>query len=158
MCCKLAGEVQERFVAAIEKELDAELPQSNAIRMMSWDQIRDLAGQGHIVGSHTMTHPNIAQLSPEVARTELSESKRLLEEKLNRRVAHFSYPCPALSPHWTEGTAEETRRTGYDTAVTTDSGLARRHDNPLRLKRIPPTKSVEGLRWNLECAFAGRKV
>jgi len=158
VCCKLAGEAQEKFVTTIEKELDAELPQSNAIRMMSWDQIRDLAGQGHIVGSHTMTHPNIAQLSPETARTELTESKRLLEEQLKRRVAHFSYPCPALSPHWTEGTAEETRRIGYDTAVTTDSGLARRHDNPLRLRRIPPSKSVEGLRWNLECAFAGRKV
>ena len=126
--------------------------------MMNYDQIRALTRQGHIVGSHTMTHPNVAQVNLEDARCEMTESKRRLEKELGADLVHFSYPCPALSPHRTEQTAALSRDVGYETAVTTDGGLARRGDNPLWLKRIRPTKTVEGLRWNLECAFAGRTV
>jgi peptidoglycan/xylan/chitin deacetylase (PgdA/CDA1 family) len=120
--------------------------------------LRELAGHGHIVGSHTMTHPNMAQLKEDDAYRELAESKQRLESQLGAAVQHFSYPCPALSPHWTERTVEQSRVLGYNTAVTTNSGLTRHGDNLLCLKRIRPTKTVEGLRWNLESAFAGRTV
>jgi peptidoglycan/xylan/chitin deacetylase (PgdA/CDA1 family) len=120
--------------------------------------VRGLAQRGHIVGSHTMTHPNLAHLGVEDARRELVESKRRMEAQINAKVVHFSYPCPALFPNWTEQTTEESQRAGYETAVTTSSGLARRNDNPLALKRVRPSKTVDGLRWNLETAFAGRAV
>jgi hypothetical protein len=77
---------------------------------------------------------------------------------VNARVEHFSYPCPALFPNWTAQTVEESRRVGYQTAVTTSTGLTRPKDNPLELKRVGPTKTLEGLRWTLESAFAGRAV
>jgi hypothetical protein len=79
-----------------------------------------------------------------------------METRINAKVVHFSYPCPALFPNWTEQTAEESERAGYETAVTTSSGLVRHNHNPLALRRVHPTKIVEGLRWNLEMAFAGR--
>jgi hypothetical protein len=47
---------------------------------------------------------------------------------------------------------------GYLTGVTTNGGLVRRGDNALSLRRIRPTKTVDGLRWNLECVFAGKVV
>jgi peptidoglycan/xylan/chitin deacetylase (PgdA/CDA1 family) len=155
---QLAGAVQERVVSQVESELDAKLPADSGRLMMTWDQIRALAQHGHVVGSHTMTHPNIAHLSIEDARRELVESKQQMEARVRTNVVHFSYPCPALYPNWSEQTAEESRRAGYETAVTTSSGLARRNDNPLALKRVHPTKTVDGLRWNLETAFAGRAV
>jgi peptidoglycan/xylan/chitin deacetylase (PgdA/CDA1 family) len=126
--------------------------------MMSYDEIRDLARRGHLMGSHTMTHPNLAYVSHEEAVAELTESKRRLEKELGSRAVHFSYPCPALSPHWNEATAAACSQAGYETAVTTDWGLTRTGDSLLRLKRALPTKTVDGLRWNLECAFAGREV
>jgi peptidoglycan/xylan/chitin deacetylase (PgdA/CDA1 family) len=156
-CCKLAGTIQAKYVACQEQELDARVPPETGSLMMTYDQIRALVRQGHIVGSHTMTHPNVAYLSPEDARREITESKQRLEQQLNAAVVHFSYPCPALSPHWTEQTVAASRDAGYETAVTTDRGLARRGDNPLRLKRVLPSKTVEGLQWNLECVFAGRR-
>jgi hypothetical protein len=73
-------------------------------------------------------------------------------------ISHFSYPCPALSPHWSEQTVEQSRALGYQTAVTTISGLTRREDDLLCLKRLRPTKTLPGLRWNLESTFAGRAV
>jgi peptidoglycan/xylan/chitin deacetylase (PgdA/CDA1 family) len=126
--------------------------------MMSYDQVKTLARQGHIVGSHTMTHPNMAQIDLNDARGEMTESKKRLEQQIGDLVVHFSYPCPALTPHWTEQTVAESFNAGYQTAVTTDGGLARKGDNPLWLSRVRPARTVDGLRWNLECAFAGRRV
>jgi hypothetical protein len=50
------------------------------------------------------------------------------------------------------------REAGYQTAVTTNRGLVRRNADSLSLKRVRPTRTADGLRWNLECAFLGRKV
>ncbi len=154
----LAGADLERRLAQIESELDARLPDDAGQLMMTWDQVQALASHGHLVGSHTMTHPNMAHVRRQEARREFVDSKHRMEAHINTEITHFSYPCPALSPNWTEQTAEESRRAGYKTAVTTSPGLARKGDNPLALKRVRPTKSVDGLRWNLETAFAGRVV
>jgi peptidoglycan/xylan/chitin deacetylase (PgdA/CDA1 family) len=153
-----AGSAQEQIVAQMESELEKSLPQKFGEWMMTWEQLRGLTENGHIVGSHTMTHPNLAFVNAEDARWEMLESKQRLESHLGQKVVHFSYPCPALFPNWAEQTIGESVRSGYKTAVTTSSGLARKHDNPLALKRVRPSKTVEGLRWNLETAFAGRAV
>jgi peptidoglycan/xylan/chitin deacetylase (PgdA/CDA1 family) len=158
VCCQLSGKAQEDFVARLEQELYAKIPCRQASPMLSYEQMRGLQRKGHIVGSHTMTHPNMAYLKQEEAARELTESKRRLELNLEAPIPHFSYPCPALSPHWSVQTAEQSRAAGYETAVTTDNGITRTGDNPFCLKRIRPTKTVEGLRWNLESAFAGRAV
>jgi peptidoglycan/xylan/chitin deacetylase (PgdA/CDA1 family) len=157
-CCQLSGAAQEEFVQRIEEELKACLPVESGLLMMTYDQLRGLVLHGHIVGSHTMTHPNMAQVKPEEAQHELFESKQRLEIQLGLPINHFSYPCPALTPHWSEQTVDQSRALGYQTAVTTDSGLTHRGDNLLRLKRLRPTKTQSGLRWNLESAFAGRAV
>jgi peptidoglycan/xylan/chitin deacetylase (PgdA/CDA1 family) len=157
-CCQLGGTVQEDFVRRIEEYLQAAVPRDLSALMMSYDQVRSLAHHGHIVGSHTMTHPNMAYLTESDAKIELTESKKRLESTLKAAIRHFSYPCPALTPHWSEQTVAQSRSAGYDSAVTTNGGVTRCGDNPLSLKRIRPTKTGAGLRWNLECAFAGRAI
>jgi peptidoglycan/xylan/chitin deacetylase (PgdA/CDA1 family) len=157
-CCQLSGAAQDKFVVGVELELKAEIPRQHDSVMLSYEQMRGLQRHGHIVGSHTMTHPNMAYLKAEEAIRELAESKQRLELNLETPIRHFSYPCPALSPHWSAQTAEQTQLAGYETAVTTDNGLTRTGDNPFCLKRLRPTKTVEGLSWNLESAFAGRAV
>jgi peptidoglycan/xylan/chitin deacetylase (PgdA/CDA1 family) len=122
-CCQLSGHAQEAFVRGIEEHLQAAVPGNSSSLMMNYEQIRTLVQHGHIVGSHTMTHP-----------------------------------CPAMTPHWSEQTVAQSRSVGYDSAVTTNGGVTRCGDHPLSLKRIRPTKTAEGLRWNLECAFAGRAM
>jgi peptidoglycan/xylan/chitin deacetylase (PgdA/CDA1 family) len=157
-CCQLSGAAQEEFILRVEGELKTSLPDSQGALMMTYEQLRDLRRRGHIVGSHTLTHPNMAYLTEDDAQRELADSKQRLESQLAAPIKHFSYPCPARSPHWNERTVEQSRAVGYETAVTTNSGLTHRGDNPLCLKRLHPTKTVEGLRWNLESAFAGRTV
>ena len=155
-CCQLTGGVQEKYVFSLGNELDTHVPVDSGALMMNYDQMRSLLRQGHIIGSHTMTHPNMAYVMSDVARHEMIESKRRLEEELASPVLHFAYPCPALSPHWTEGTIAVSREVGYATAVTTNGGVARRGDDPLRLKRMGSRETVDALQWSLECAFAGQ--
>lgn len=157
-CCQLAGAAQEEFVATIESQLQSRVSDDLSSLMMTYEQASALARNGHIVGSHTMTHPNMAYIKEGDADAELGESKRRLETELKMPVPHFSYPCPALSPHWSDRTVSQSRAIGYASAVTTNGGVVRSGDNPLSLKRIRPTKTAAGLRWNLECAFAGRVV
>jgi peptidoglycan/xylan/chitin deacetylase (PgdA/CDA1 family) len=155
-CCQLSGTMQSDYVSRLGKELDTEVPATSGSLMMEYEQLKSLVSQGHIVGSHTLSHPNMAYLDSETAQRELIESRQHLERGLGSSVTHFSYPCPALSPHWTEKTVEASRQAGYQTAVTTNEGLAERNDSPLKLNRLRPSKTVQGLWWNLECAFARR--
>jgi peptidoglycan/xylan/chitin deacetylase (PgdA/CDA1 family) len=157
-CCQLSGYPQENFVRGVEEQLQTAVPSNSSSLMMSYEQIRTLVQHGHIVGSHTMTHPNMAYVTEDEAKIELSESKQRLEQALQLPIRHFSYPCPAMTPHWSERTVAQSGSVGYDSAVTTNGGVTRCGDHPLALKRIRPTKTAEGLRWNLECAFAGRAM
>ena len=155
-CCKLVGAAQDEYIASVSNELEIQVPTESGALMMDYAQMRSLIQQGHIIGSHTLSHPNMAYVEPGTARRELTESKQRLEQGLKSPIIHFAYPCPALSPHWTDQTLEASREAGYATAVTTDPGSARAGDNPLRLKRIAAPNDVNELEWNLECVFAGR--
>jgi peptidoglycan/xylan/chitin deacetylase (PgdA/CDA1 family) len=155
-CASLAGDPLEQTVHTIEHSLDVETLNEVDGLMMDWDQARTLLRDGHIVGCHTLTHPNVAQVASDVAHKELVVSKRKLEEEMSAPVLHFSYPHPALNPHWTPGTVAMTREAGYQTAVTTTFGPVRREDDPLSLTRIWTPRSVPEFLWNLERAFLRR--
>ncbi len=59
---------------------------------LSWGQLRQMVAQGHEVGSHSMTHPYLTKLSDAQLRREVSESKRVLQEKLGVSIPFFAYP------------------------------------------------------------------
>jgi peptidoglycan/xylan/chitin deacetylase (PgdA/CDA1 family) len=59
---------------------------------LTWDEVREMAALGHEIGSHTVTHADMAQVPVEQARVELVESKKTLEAQLDRPVRWFAYP------------------------------------------------------------------
>jgi peptidoglycan/xylan/chitin deacetylase (PgdA/CDA1 family) len=158
-CACLAGESQQKAIRAIEHDLEVEPLTSKHIPMLTWDQVRRLSRYGHTAGSHTLTHPNLAHVQDSELSRELMGSKSKLEKELSAPVVHFSYPSPALEPHWTERTVEMTRKVGYLTAVTSSSGLVRNGDNPLFFRRLAiPTRYDEFI-WSLSYArFPGRRM
>lgn len=60
--------------------------------VLTEDQLKSLAVEGVLIGSHCVTHPKVTLLQPEMARKELIESKGKLESILGRRVTLFSFP------------------------------------------------------------------
>jgi peptidoglycan/xylan/chitin deacetylase (PgdA/CDA1 family) len=152
-CAALTGSGCAKTVATIEGGLGVVRPEANI--MLTWDQARRLLRAGHVVGSHTVWHPNMAYLAAEDALREFTESKKLLEEQLKAPVLHFSYPHAALERHLTWKTIDLSAQAGYRTAMTTLSGPVAGGDNPLALRRVQPAEEEYRFRGILDCALCG---
>lgn len=54
--------------------------------------LRQIYDEGHEIGNHTFTHPNLALTSHFVTRLEIDATERLIEAALNKRSAFFRPP------------------------------------------------------------------
>jgi peptidoglycan/xylan/chitin deacetylase (PgdA/CDA1 family) len=155
---RMTGEVQQEFVGAVEESLQTEPGGSRQRYMMTWEQVRALRKAGHTVGGHTISHPNVAQVSVGEARSEIIGCKKRLEEEFGERIDHFSYPHPALNPQWSMQTLEITREAGFKSAALTTCGPVHAGDEPLALKRIYAANDLNEFTWNLQSTFLGRSI
>ncbi|MFH1313994.1 MAG: polysaccharide deacetylase family protein [Candidatus Eisenbacteria bacterium] len=64
---------------------------------LSWAQIEGLSGAGFEIGSHTLSHRDLTRLGEESLRQELRDSKRIIEDHLNKPVTSISYPFGSFS-------------------------------------------------------------
>jgi peptidoglycan/xylan/chitin deacetylase (PgdA/CDA1 family) len=101
-------------------------------RMAGWKELKAMARSGITIGSHTLTHPHLAEVDPESARREIAESRKKLERGLGRKVEVFCYSYGSYN----YAIAGMVRESGYVAAVTTGQGLGRQEDDPFTLKRI----------------------
>jgi len=154
-CAVLDLDEQVQWLAQLENLLEVEPFQDEYGLMMTEGQIKALHSAGHIVGSHTISHPNIAHIPENRMKEELEQSKFELERVLNTSIAHFSYPSPILQPHYDERTIRLSREVGYSTAVTCTHGLVYPGDEPLACRRISVPESFAEFRWSMESALAG---
>ncbi len=60
--------------------------------LMDWNEITALAGRGVNFGSHSQSHADLATLPDDALETELSESRKTLESRLERPAPHFAPP------------------------------------------------------------------
>lgn len=76
-------------------------------------QLLQLSADGLVeIGAHTVTHPVLANRSRDEQRFELAESRRRLEEILNRPVQSFAYPFGCRAD-FNDVTVELAREAGY---------------------------------------------
>lgn len=157
-CARVTGQAQEELLARIERDLGVATLAPAKPLMMNWEQARALHRQGHIVGAHTLTHPNLAQIPPEAMAREMGESKRRLEAELGAPVKHFSYPSPILEPHWNEQTVACSHELGFETAVTCCKGAVGVGESLLCLPRVYAPPQMAAFKWAVAAAFAGWHV
>ena len=147
---KSSASVRKELVENAWHSLDPEPFPNESDLMMTWDDLRTLVESGHIVGSHTMTHPNVAQISADDARSELTDSKLKLENELGVPVKHFAYPHTALNPCFNETTLKITEELGFASAVTTTSGAVRADACPLAIPRTYIPREESEFLWHIE--------
>lgn len=80
---------------------------------MTHEQIM-MAGQSGILdlGSHTVTHPYLTQVSRETQEKEIVESRRILSELSGRHIRYFAYP----GGEYNRDTLELVKTAGYEAA------------------------------------------
>lgn len=71
---------------------------------------RQVAAAGHLIGNHTLTHPNLAVTSSPKARRELVETNDILEQALGQKIRFFRPPFGARRP----ATLQIARELGLD--------------------------------------------
>ncbi len=60
---------------------------------LTWDQLKELHDEGMAIEAHTRFHPFLTRITDDAElRKELTESKKLLEDKLGISVKYFAYP------------------------------------------------------------------
>jgi peptidoglycan/xylan/chitin deacetylase (PgdA/CDA1 family) len=96
------------------------------------EQIVEMSKSGMEIGSHTINHLDLTNISEEKLFAELTDSKTKLEEIIQNTVESFCYPAGKYSPR----VAELVENAGYKTATTTKSGIASTKDSKFELKRI----------------------
>jgi len=60
-------------------------------RPMTWNNIIELHNRGHVIGSHTLDHVDMAKLSNDQMIYQLSENKKILESKLDYNCEYFAW-------------------------------------------------------------------
>jgi peptidoglycan/xylan/chitin deacetylase (PgdA/CDA1 family) len=112
---------------------------------LTWAQLRTMADAGMEIGSHSLTHPFLHELSAAEIRREFGDSKRMLEDGLGRAVEIASLPRGSAAP----GTAAIVAELGYRAFCTSAPGLVSRATDPYDAPRI-------AIKWRTSAAFVAR--
>jgi peptidoglycan/xylan/chitin deacetylase (PgdA/CDA1 family) len=122
----ITGLIGEEYIISQEN------PSDNPERMLTKDQIREMADYGIEFGSHLCQHIRITRYPPERIKYELSSSKEMLENFLNKKVLSVAYPFG----DYNEFVLKSAKEAGYSFGVTTKTGANSLEKN-LELCRIP---------------------
>ena len=100
---------------------------------LTWEQLREMEENGITVESHTMNHYKLEELPDDEIRSELLNSKQLLEEKLGHPVEFLAYPTGTYNLH----IAGIAKAVGYKGAYTIKYGNVDLGSNFYALERVP---------------------
>lgn len=115
--------------------------------LMSLEEMRHWAAAGQEVGSHTLDHVHLPQISPEIANYQINQSKLELEQALGAEVTAFCYPYGDEN----QQVRDMVRKAGYTNATTTVRGLARLDDDSFGLPRVTVARSTHIFRFLQKC-------
>lgn len=102
---------------------------------LDWEEARELVDAGFTVGSHSMQHAILSEEFSEAQRTDLLESRRLLEDELQTPVSLLAYPNGTRGDY-DPTTIAAAEAAGYTNAITTVSGWNRSSTPPYEIRRI----------------------
>jgi peptidoglycan/xylan/chitin deacetylase (PgdA/CDA1 family) len=105
--------------------------------IIGWTECRQLAAAGMEIGSHSATHPHLANLGEPEVEAELTASKARIEAELGRPCLHFA--CPYGQPGEDYQPDREpglARAAGYQSFLTTVPRRAQAAADPWTLPRV----------------------
>lgn len=105
-------------------------------RSLSVEEMRSL-DRSHLIeiGAHTVTHPNLAVLTPQAQAAEIQQSKACLEKILGHPVGGFAYPFGGRCDY-TAQTIAQVRACEFTYACSNFGGLATRATDRFQLPRM----------------------
>lgn len=102
-------------------------------KYMTWEQLKEMEKNGIIMQSHTLNHRALEELPDDEIRSELLNSKLVLEEQLGHEINFLAYPTGTYNLH----IAGIARDVGYKGAYTIKYGNVDLGSNMYALERVP---------------------
>lgn len=100
---------------------------------LTWEQIKEMSDNGISIQSHTLNHTKLEELPDDEIRSELLNSKLVLEEHIGKPVNFLAYPTGTYNLH-IAGIAKDV---GYKGAYTIKYGGVDLGSNMFALERVP---------------------
>lgn len=118
--------------------------------MLTWEQVKEMLRMGMVIGSHTLTHLNLPNADPADALREISESKKVLENKLQSDIRHFSYPNSGPYDYYNDAVRKLVIDAGYDSSCTSKQGFVDSNSDYFALERIRTNPQLEEIVHSIE--------
>jgi len=125
---------RSQYLCALAERLGMSSAPAEGRMMLNWEEVDALRREGVTIGSHTVSHPVLSNVSATVAAAEIADSKAILEKKTGAPVTLFAYPNGAAGD-FTDANVDQLKRAGYRAAVTTIRGVNRPGADLFRLRR-----------------------
>lgn len=106
---------------------------------LTWEEIRFLQSAGTVFGSHSATHSRLYFMSIPKIKSELQDSKDVIEQKLGSPIGSFAYPYafPEADHAFTAQFGALLDECGYSTGMSTSIGSINGYSDRWHLKRLP---------------------
>jgi peptidoglycan/xylan/chitin deacetylase (PgdA/CDA1 family) len=114
----------EPFLAMLEEACDSPRPDGSERCHMNWEEVATMLRGGMAIGSHAHSHEILSRLPAEEQLSELTASKRILEERLGAPVYALSYPV-GLPESFSSDTRAAAVAAGYRLAFSFYGGFNR---------------------------------
>lgn len=102
--------------------------------MMTWDHVRQLAADGFDIGAHSVNHVNLGKCHPDIAKAEIVDCKRQIEDRLGKEIAGFAYPFGG--PHcMNEVSLRVVREAGFAYSCSNYGGKVTCLSDPYNIER-----------------------
>lgn len=105
------------------------------------ENVIEMSQGGMSIGSHTVSHRQLATLDKDTIHEELLNSKEVLESILGKMVTAIAYPQGSYN----DATVEIAQNLGYITGLTTKEGICLKESPDFELRRIPIFKYDSGV-------------
>ena len=114
-------------------------PDDRSSKIMTWKQIKHLDSLNVEIGSHTLSHPHLPNLSNNELRKELYDSKAKIEDVLGKQVNTIAYPYGEFDRR----VIDFAREAGYTSGFTTQHIYAYDEYRPYIIPRFEPRSKIE---------------
>jgi len=121
----------------LKKDCEQEFDFKDDISLfMSWDQVRQLQTEGMDIGSHTCSHRILSHQGQVDQKSELCDSKKMIEEQIGSKIYAFAYPVGGADSYSSD-TCRSVKESGYKVAFTFPLGGGKTINPALKPFEIP---------------------
>jgi len=126
-------------------------------RWMTWPQVKQLAETGHDLGSHTVTHINLATATEQEAESELRQSRDEIVAHTGSVPKHFAVPFGRAFPSLDQAVSMA-RRMGFRSVSLCRGGVVSQGASAMQVERWPinPVAYLSPYGWLLDVLRVAR--